>query len=150
MEEGVHASASALTAQRLTCNERGAHAARTIRRHAPSGRRCGDKIRRMTGTLEIRKSTAAAVFRRKYIIRSMFERHGPSGECPRCETGQGSHFERCRLRFEKAKVHETELTQAERPRTTTTLRGQDSHRRLMCQCMPLALTWRNQMTARSR
>ena len=39
----------------------------------------------------------------------MIERHGPNGECPRCEAGQRPHSKKCRLRFEKARAHETEL-----------------------------------------
>ena len=42
-EEGVYVGVSELTGEHFICDERGAHAARTIRRHVPSGRCCGDK-----------------------------------------------------------------------------------------------------------
>ena len=60
------------------------------------------------------------VFRRGYTTKSMIEHHGPSGECPRCETGQGLHSETCRLRFEKVRIQQSELKRAEIPPTTTT------------------------------
>ena len=76
----------------LVCDERRAHAARTIHRHAPSGRWCSDKIRR----LERPKPGAyVVVTRSEYIIRGMVDRHGASDDCSRCETGHGSHSEKC-------------------------------------------------------
>ena len=54
----------------------------------------------------------------------MVDRRCPSDECPQCENGHGSHSEKCRLRFDKVRLLETELTQAEIPlalaATTTT------------------------------
>ena len=70
----------------------------------PCGCWCSDRVRKMVGTLESWKPTAVAlelVIRREFITRGMVDRHGPSDECPRCETGQGSHSETCSLRFEK-------------------------------------------------
>ena len=92
---------------------------RTFRRQTPSGRWCSDKIRRMAGTLESPEPTVVAlefVNKRQQIIRGMVDRHDPGDECPRCETGHGSHSE-------KERVQETELRQAEfllKPSTTTT------------------------------
>ena len=43
-EEGENVGIIELTGEHLVCDERGVHAARTIRRHAPSGRWCSDKI----------------------------------------------------------------------------------------------------------
>ena len=56
----------------------------------------------MIGTLERPRPTVVAfepVFRREYITRSLIERYNPSAECPRRETKQRSHFEKCWLRF---------------------------------------------------
>ena len=60
------------------------------------------------------------MIRRECITRGIVDRHGPSDECPRCETGQGSHSEECRSRFDKERPQETELRQAEIPLTPTT------------------------------
>ena len=111
-----------LTGEHLVCDERGAHAARTVRRHAPSGRWCGAKIRQMVRTLEIPKPTVVSLepVRREYITRGTVVRHGPSDECPRCEIGQGSHSEKCTLRFDKVRLQETEFRQAEIPLTPAT------------------------------
>ena len=49
-EEGV--GVSELTGEHLVCDARGARAACTIHRHAPSGRWCGKRIRRSSGALE--------------------------------------------------------------------------------------------------
>ena len=94
------------------------------RRHAPSGRGCCEKIRRTVGSFESPKPTVVALelaTRRECITRGMVDRHGPSDQCPRCETGTGSHCEKCRLRLDKVRPQETELRQAEIPLTLATI-----------------------------
>ena len=99
------------------------------RRHAPSGRGCCEKIRRTVGSFESVKPTVVALepaTRREYLTRGVVDRRGPSDECPRCETGHGSHCEKCRWRLDKVRLQETELRQAEIPltlATTTTTAG---------------------------
>ena len=72
-----------------------------------------------TRSVDTRQVTPT-VFRRENRTRSMVERHDPSGECPRCETGQGSHSAKCRFCSDKVRAHETGLRRAEIPPTTTT------------------------------
>ena len=106
-EECENVGISELTGEHLICDERGAHAARTTRSHAPSGRQCGCKIRRIVGTPESPKPAVVAHERvtwRKKNTRGMVDRHGPSDECSRCETEQGSHSEECRLRFDTVRL----------------------------------------------
>ena len=60
------------------------------RTHAPSGRWCSDKIRRMAGTLDDEQRNSCCSWPGgEYITRGMVDNHGPSDEFPRCETGHG-------------------------------------------------------------
>ena len=101
-------SATVSSGGHFICDDGGAHAARTMSRHAPSERWCGDKMRRMSGSLENPKPTVEA--RELVPRRGLIDVSVPVTSALDARQGTEQWF-----RFENVRLQDTELRQAEIP-----------------------------------
>ncbi len=79
---------------------------------------------------------AEHVIRGFYVTKSLLDRHGMTGGCPKCSTGEGHHSAECRARIEEAATAEAATTEAQpappmdvRPVALATDAGPDGRRR---------------------